>query len=236
MMATVQQQAQQSKQQGLFLNLFLNIIIPVIVLSRFSSAERLGPAWALVVALLFPLGYGLYEMVTEKKYNALSIIGLVSILLTGSLGLLQFDAKWIAVKEAAVPFIIMVAILVSMHTRYPLVRKLIYNDALLDTQKIESRLTSKQQKRYLDTKLKNTSYLVAGAFLLSTISNFVLATLILKSPPGTEGFNAELARMTALSFPVNALPATIMMAIALFYYLGHLKKLTGLELDEMIRQ
>jgi hypothetical protein len=34
------------------------------------------------------------------------MLGFVSVLLTGGIGLLQLDPKWIAVKEAAVPAVI----------------------------------------------------------------------------------------------------------------------------------
>jgi len=41
--------------------------------------------------------------VKEKKYNIYSIIGLVSIALTGGIGLFHIPTQWVAIKEAGVP-------------------------------------------------------------------------------------------------------------------------------------
>jgi hypothetical protein len=228
---------QSNKSKGIesLLNLLINIVIPVIVLSKFSSSEYLGPAWGLVVALAFPFLYGIYEIIKDKKINSLSVIGLISILLTGGLGLLALDAKWIALKEAAVPFTILILILGSMRTKFPIINKLIYNDTILNIELIESKIKTKKQRTYLRKKLDITTYIVAVAFLVSTASNYLLAKFLLVSEPGTEAFNQELARMTALSFPVNALPATILLAVALFYYIHHLQKITELELDDVVK-
>ncbi|HEY5734580.1 MAG TPA: MFS transporter, partial [Gammaproteobacteria bacterium] len=45
------------KRGGFLTNLAFNIVIPVIILSKFSGAEDLGPAWSIVVALSFPISY-----------------------------------------------------------------------------------------------------------------------------------------------------------------------------------
>ena len=48
------------------------------------------------------------------------------------------------------------------------------------------------------------------------------------SPAGTESFNQELSRMMVLSYPVIALPCTVIMVVVLFYVIRSLRKLTGL--------
>ena len=60
--------------------------------------------------------------------------------------------------------------------------------------------------------------------------------MILVSEPGTEAFNAELGKMSALSFPVIAVPATIVMMIALFYLFKQIKKLTQLNFEDILNQ
>ena len=54
------------KQENLLLNLFFNIAAPWAVLSLLSKPERLGPVWGLVIALAFPLGYGLYDYAKRR--------------------------------------------------------------------------------------------------------------------------------------------------------------------------
>ena len=113
-----------SKKENPLLSLLLNVVAPVAVLTLLSGEDRLGPAGGLVVALAFPLGYGAYDLVRRRKFNLLSIVGIVGVLLTGGIGLLELDPQWVAVKEAAVPLVIGAVVVGSLWTRYPLVRTL----------------------------------------------------------------------------------------------------------------
>ena len=85
------------------IDLLLGIVIPSIILMKFSGDNELGASTALVVALAFPLGWGLFELIKYKKFNFIALLGLISVLLTGGIALLQLDTQWLAVKEAAIP-------------------------------------------------------------------------------------------------------------------------------------
>ena len=122
------------------LDLVLSIILPSIILMKFSSDEYLGASGGLVVALAFPLGWGLFDLIKNRKFNFIALLGLISILLTGGIGLLALDVKWLAIKEAAVPGIIGLAVLLSVFTPYPLVRTLLFNPAVMDIKLIENKL------------------------------------------------------------------------------------------------
>jgi hypothetical protein len=65
--------------------------------------------------------------------------------------------------------------------------------------------------------------------------NFALATWIVTSPAGSAAFNEELGRLTLLSYPMIALPATLMMLAVLYYLAAGVKQLTGLGLAEALR-
>jgi len=78
--------------------------------------------------------------------------------------------------------------------------------------------------------------MVAGSFFLSSVLNYILAKIILVSAPGSVAFTEELGKMTALSFPVIALPSTIVLMSALFYLLHHIKKLTHLEAEDIFNE
>ena len=62
------------KQQGFLGNLAFNIVLPVVIMSYTSSEEYLGPMWSIVVALGFPLSYGLYDLQQTKKVNGFYIL------------------------------------------------------------------------------------------------------------------------------------------------------------------
>ena len=77
------------------------------------------------------------------------------------------------------------------------------------------------------------SWLLAGSFFLSSVLNFVLARLIVRSPAGSAAFNEELGKMTALSYPVIVLPSMAVMMIALWYLFRSIKRLTHMDLEEI---
>ena len=115
------------KAENLLVNIVCNVAIPALIMGPLSKEHLLGPKWGLVVALAFPLGYGAWDFVVRKKANFISVLGFVGVLLSGVLGLMKLDGFWFAVKDAAVPALIGVAMLVSMRTREPLVKTLFFN-------------------------------------------------------------------------------------------------------------
>jgi len=223
------------KKENLFLNLACNLAVPTFVLMKLSGENRLGPQWGMIVALIFPLGYGIYDLIQRKKTNLFSIIGIVSVLLTGGLNQVKAGPMAFAIKEAAVPTIFGAAVLVSMRTKRPLVREMLWNDQVIDTARVDAVLAERGARADLDRLLARASYGMACSFLLSAVLNFGLARYLLKSPAGTPEFNAELGRMTGLSWPVIVLPT---MAVTMFVFwrlMSGLTRLTGLELDEIFR-
>ncbi len=223
------------KRENLLLNLAFNIVIPALILSRLSKPEHLGPLWGLLVALAFPLAYGAWDFQQRRQTNFISVIGFLSVLLTGGLGLLKVDGIWFAVKEAAVPAVIAVAVALSMRSPRPLVQQLLLNDQVMDLPRVRTVLAERGREAEFQHLLRNSTYWLVAAFLLSAVLNFALARYLLKSPAGTPEFNAELGRMTVLSWPVIVIPSTGMMMFALWRLIGGIRRLTGLHLDEILR-
>ncbi|MDR2676254.1 MAG: MFS transporter [Opitutaceae bacterium] len=221
--------------ENLLLNIICNIAAPSLILIKFSSERWLGPAWGLGIALAFPTGYGLWDFARRRQANFISIIGFASVLLTGGLGLMKLDGFWFAVKEAAVPSVIGLSVLLSARTKRPLVKTIIYNDQVLDTPRVDAALAARGRRRDFETLLARSSRALAGTFLVSAILNFALARHLLKSPPGTEAFNAELGRMNVWSWPVIVVPSMVMLMFVLWKLIGGIQRLTGLEQEQIFR-
>ena len=214
--------------------LLVSIIIPSIILMKLSGDDYLGSTWALLIGLAFPLGWGLFELIKYRKKNFIAVLGVISVGLTGGIGLMEIDARWLAIKEAAVPLVIGLAVLISTRTKYPLVRTLLYNPNVLDVDKIQRSLQERGCEDEFEDRLMKASYFFAGTFLFSAIMNYVLARWIVTSPSGTQAFNEELGRMTLVSYPMIAIPSMVMM-IAIFFYLWRtIRRLTGYTLEEVI--
>jgi len=217
-----------------FVDLLVSIVIPSVILMKFSGDEYLGSVNALLIGLAFPLGWGLYELVRYRKKNFIAMLGLISVGLTGGIGLFELDAQWLAVKEAAVPAIIGLAVLFSTRTKYPLVRTLLYNPSILDVGKIHQSLEEQGRVDEFEHRLLNASYFFAGTFLFSSIMNYVIARWIVVSPSGTQAFNEELGRMTLVSYPMIAIPSMIMMMLIFYYLWRTIRRLTGYTLEEVM--
>lgn len=216
------------------IDLLVSILIPSIILMKFSNPEHLGPSGALVIALAFPLGWGTFELFKYRKFNFIALLGLISVLLTGGIGLLELGPKWLAVKEAAIPGLIGLVILISAYTPYPLIRTLLFNPRVMNIEKIETKLLELGNQHLFDTRLNNATYLLSSTFLFSAIMNYMLVKWIVLSPAGTPAFNEELGQMTLLSYPVIAIPSTVMMMAILYYLWRTIRTLTGYKLEEII--
>jgi intracellular septation protein A len=224
-----------SQAAGGFLgNLAFNIVIPVLILSKLSGENNLGPSLAIVVALAFPIVYGLWDLRQSGKINPFSVLGVVSVFLTGGISLLQLDPQYIAIKEAAIPAAIGVAVLVTQKTRFPLVKTLILNAQLVKVDALYAALARAGKTALFERRLSQASLIVAGSFFVSSVLNYVLAKVILVSPPGTTEFSEELGRMTALSYPVIAIPSMIILLLAIWFVFSQIKKLTGEGLENFL--
>ncbi len=225
-----------AKHENLLLNLACNVAVPTAIMSWASGPRALGPKWGLVVALLFPLFYGLYDFARRRRFNFISAIGFVSVLITGGFGLLKLDGFWFAVKDGALPALIGLAVLASMRAKEPLVRELLYNPQIVDVERVDAALAARGNVAGFARLLQSASYIIASAMLISAVLNYSFARIIIKSPPDTEAFNQELAKMHWVSLLGLSLPTMAMLMFALWRLFKGLGGLTGLTLDEMMRQ
>lgn len=216
------------------IDMLVSIIIPSVILMKFSGDNDLGATNALILALAFPLAWGLFELLKYKKFNFIALLGLISVLLTGGIGLLKLDPQWLAIKEATIPGLIGIAVLVSTRTRYPLIKTLLYSPTIMNVSKIKQKLDDHGNTVAFESRLLNATYMLSTAFLFSSIMNYILAKWIVTSPAGSTAFNEELGQMTLLSYPVIVIPSMLMM-MAIFYYLWRtINNMTGLTLEEII--
>lgn len=193
-----------------------------------------SPAVLLVVALAFPVAYGIYDFVTRNKYNFFSMLGFVSILISGSVGLLQLDKDLIAVKEAAIPALFAIAVLVSLRTRFPLIRTLLYTPELFDVSKVEAALHERNNQKPFEQLMTRCTLYLAGSFILSAVLNYALARYFIRSETGTPEFVKEMGNMTFWSWPIIMVPSMAIMMFALMQLVGGIEKYTGYEMEDVI--
>ena len=215
------------------LSILVNVIVPFIIMTRLAGEDKLGAVNALLVALAFPLGYGVYEIARTRKVGWMPVLGLVSTGVTGGIGLLKLPAEWIAVKEAMIPAILALVILVSAWIGKPLAR--VFLDAVVDKDKIYPILEAQGKMHEYERRTSVATWLLAFTFILSATLNFILARVVVTADGGTQLYTEQIGRMTALSFPVITVPVFIALTASIFYIMSTLSKLTGLEMDEVLK-
>lgn len=217
------------------LELVLTIIVPSVVLDQLSKAERLGPFWALVVSLLFPLGFGVWCFVQKKGWNLFSVLGFVTILLTGGLGLLSLPAFWFAVKESALPIILGAAFPLSHWFGKPLISAMLMQPHIINLPVLQGALHTPERRNGFDAALFRASCGMGLGMLGSSVANFFLAMYLLGGrAPGTEDFVKGIARLNWMSMVVIGVPMMVVMMAVFFRLLKHIQNITGLERDDLL--
>ena len=235
---------QPPKQENALLNIGLNVALPVFIMSKGPKAEWLtsiadqlslkpGIA-AMILALIFPISYGIYDFVVRRKYNFFSILGFGSVLMTGLMTILEVDKEWIAWKEAAIPSLLGLAVLASLKTKNPLVRLFIYNDQVMQVEKVNARLRDSSNEAAFENLLRTCTLWLALSFLISAILNFILAKVFIQSETGTEAFTQEMGKMTFWSYIIILVPSMTIMIFILYRLIQGIQKMTGLTMEEFL--
>jgi hypothetical protein len=217
------------------LEIALTIILPSIVLDKLSTPERLGPLWALVVSLAFPVGFGIWCFIQRKGWNLFSVLGFVTILITGGLGLLKLPAFWFAVKESTIPLIIGVAFPLSHRFGKPLINAMIMQPHVINVEAMKAALNTPQRQADYKKALFRASCEMGLGMLVSSVLNFFLAMYLLGGKePATEAFMKGMAKLNWMGMIVIGVPMMVIMLIVFFRLLKHVTRITGLERDDLM--
>lgn len=229
------------KPENAFLNILFNIVIPIMILNR--GSKMMGSFWALIIALAFPLSYGIYDHIKRRKTNAISVLGLLNVGITGSLALFKLHGIWFAVKEAAFPLLVGLFVLGSAFTKNPFISTLFLNPQLIDVEKLKSRLAEKNAEGAFQELLKKSTLWISLSFAFSAVCNFVLAVRIfepinaaLDAEAQSLILNEQIADMTTWSMAVIMLPSIIFLVGIFIYLTKGIQKLSGLGEDELLIQ
>ena len=202
-----------------------------------------GPTKALIVALAFPATYAVYDFVKNNNKNFISILGFVSLLFSGGFGLMQLEGKWFALKEAGFPLIIGLVVLASAYTQKPLIGMLIYNDAVIDTEKVNEALELRGSTDLFDKHLKSSTIFFSLSFFLSAFLNYVLAVRIfteisldLPEIERQEILNQQIADMTWMGYVVILVPMLLITAAIIWYLFDGIRRHTGYGFMEVLRE
>jgi len=252
---------QKNHQEHPLANVLLNVLVPVLALSYLSKDPEfqrvigetvrpwhIGPVKALIVALAFPIAYGIKHFIKTRKANFFSALGLVSVLLTGGLTLFLWNKDGtikpnadvlFGLKEASIPMILGLAVIGSHFTSTPLLRTFLYSDTIFDIQRIEKEIANKDTRLEYEKIIFRATWLFAASFFISTALNFGLAMYFLGDLDHTaanarELYNERVAKLTGWGFAVIGLPILVFLFITLRRMITQLSKITGLKEEEIM--
>ena len=101
----------ETKRENIWLNIGFNIVAPSLLLIKGRSiAESAGyvheslDAYIFVAALAFPIIYGVCDLISRGKWNIFSAIGILSVFLTGGIGLMKLSREWKRDLRSASPW------------------------------------------------------------------------------------------------------------------------------------
>ena len=118
------------RRENTWLNLGFNILIPSLLLIKgkkifemmFAELPANIDVIIFVLALAFPIVYGVYDLIKRRKWNIFSIVGILSVALTAGIGLMRISREWIIIKEGIVPLILGAVVLATACWGKPLAK------------------------------------------------------------------------------------------------------------------
>jgi len=241
------------KRENMFLNLGLNLLLPILVLRKGDEwlGEPLADALSstpdsavvgsviLLLAISFPISYGILDLIRRRKWNFFSILGAISALLTGGIGLLPgANVMMFAIKESALPAILGIITIITLKTKKPLVRIFLYNPEIIKVSLVDQRLGELGTKDSFDKLLVKCTWLIGLSFAVSAVLNFILSRMIVVTEPSIDkiAFNDEVGQMMGWSLPVISIPCMVVSGYAFWLLMKGIKQFTGLSMEEVLAQ
>ncbi len=238
-----------SKEKGNpILSFLLNFIIPIFFLTKYSLfcdlvnfdglifpfklgvARNQVAANALVLSLSFPVGYFIVNWIIHKRTSVVAMAGIVGVLLTGVVGLFELSSQWLAIKDAAIPLVLGLLILLTLKMNPPLLVRMVCNDKLMDIYKVSAALDNNGNGERFKRLFKVTTWLFFLSFLFSAITHYILAVIVLVDPMPT---NEQIAELMYLKYPYCVLPFAVCIIFIVLYFFKKMTRLTGLTMDEI---
>jgi hypothetical protein len=222
------------------ISILANVVLPVFILNKLSSQS---PLVALVIAMAFPLGYGGYSFIRNKKINFISVLGILNTLFTGGFAILKLDGIWFAVKEAGFPLLIGVFVLFSSFGKSPFLKLILLDSGALNTDDLYKAIKEKSVDLDFTKLVQRFTLYFSTSFFLSAFLNFVLALRIFKKIPKditeiaqTEMLNQQIADMTWQGYVVIFIPSILVLFVTFFFFFRKLTALTGLPFEKLVKE
>ena len=246
--------AKNIKKESPLISILFNIFIPVLILKngnnwifktlvyfkfnlQESSIINLSSV-TFLIALAFPITYFIYDFFKRKNFNLISILGFINVLLTGGIGV--FGAKfglsknWFVFKEGFLPLVIGFLLLIMKKYRQDSFNKILLNEALFDNYKIKNSIKEEKQNEFEKLLGRASAHFILGLFI-SSIIQFILASIIVVSNPGEPSFNDQVATMTWVSYFAVLVPTMLVVGKGYWELIVGIEKITDIKKEDFLK-
>ena len=234
-------------------SVLFNIFIPVLILKNgnkwldkyFGDTKNIHkwmdyldyPSLVFAIALIFPLAYFIYDFINRKNINLISILGFINILLTGGIGVfgskLGLTKNWFILKEGLLPLVIGLSLFLMSIFKKESFYNIFLNEMMFQKDKIINSIDDNLKSEF-EMVLKVTGYYFISGFVVSSMIQFFLASIIVVSNPGDTSFNEEVSTMTWVSYIAVLLPTMIILGKGFMGLITGIEKLTGMKKEEFL--
>lgn len=227
-----------SKHQTLLLSpntqLVVGFVIPTIILLLLSSESRLGPLWAMVLALAFPLALELYSLRIKRKPSLMSLFAIGGILVIGAISLLGLSEEWLALRRSIFYVAAALGLIIALHFKRDFVDRALAKVINMDV--VHAAARTKRVEKQLARHINKTSYIFAAFLLVIGIISYIVTIVFITAPTGSSEFNAQYAELRLLSLLFVTLPFLVGMTGFLMYLVNGIEKLTEIKTEELLKK
>lgn len=242
-MSSTEKKASKTFSDNPLWNLLLNVVVPVALLKKGASFLPLSALTLLMMALAIPIVVGLWDYLTAKRKNYVSILGVVNTALTGGFALMALDGFWFAVKEGTLPLCFGVFTLWSLRFKKNLVETFFLQPQLINVELVERKSKELGREALVRKITRIGTFWFSLSFFLSAAMNFILGLVIFK-PISTalapearaQVLNDQIAQMTWMGYVVIALPLTFGTGYLIWWLLKSLSASLDVKMEQLLHQ
>jgi hypothetical protein len=215
------------------IELGMNIVAPTVVLLFLSGDAYLGPVLGLGIGLSFPLLHGVRSLWLSGSISPISFIAVISVMLTGGIGLFELEARWFVLKEGLVSLLFATLTGLSLMTPWPVAEVmwwLVFDEAL-----VRKALDEHGHQQAYQRELNRATVGLSAVMFIAALATWALAWLMVTADAGTTAFNEELGSYTFASFIAITFPSMGLMYVVLNRLMNATEDMTGMDLQDLQR-
>ena len=204
-----------SRSTKLALDVLLGAVVPILVLSYLS--EPLGAVPAYLISALIPVGWVVVDLffVTKRLNFITAFLGL-NALVRGLLAFWFVDGALFALKDSAGSAVTVLILAGSLLLGRPALRAFAKQGLDPRTPEQESALRGLFAERPVVRALVRGTAMLALVHAAAGVANFLLNLSIVTASFGTDGFNAQVAKVNAITRLAIGLPEGLATGLAIW--------------------